>query len=131
MLGDYYKKNPKVVAIIDQAVEVIKWFNNHSFSLGKLSEEQIVTYKQAWALILPFISRWTFHFCSISWLLQVNKAMMLMVTQHCEQFLEYVGGTERRVETAEQVMDHVCDNNWWKELSMCVLSSTHILSHLD
>jgi NADH pyrophosphatase NudC (nudix superfamily) len=47
MLGDYYKKNPKVAAIVDQAVEVVKWFNNHSFCLGKLREEQMVMYRQA------------------------------------------------------------------------------------
>jgi hypothetical protein len=126
MLGDYYKKNPKVAAIVDQAVEVVKWFNNHSFCLGKLREEQMVTYRQAWALILPVITRWTSHFCSISRILSVNKAVTLTVTRYREQFLEYVKGTEKKIETAERVMDCVCDKHWWKELSMYVLRLSYL-----
>jgi hypothetical protein len=66
MLGDYYKKNPKVATLVDQDVEVIKWFNNHSYCLGKLRDEQLITYEWAWALILPILTRWTSHFCSLS-----------------------------------------------------------------
>jgi len=29
MLGDYFKDNPKVAAIVDAAIEIVKWFNNH------------------------------------------------------------------------------------------------------
>lgn len=56
MLGDYYKTNPKVAALIDAAVEVVQWFNNHSWCLEKLGEEQITTYQKSWALILPIIT---------------------------------------------------------------------------
>jgi hypothetical protein len=45
MLGDYYRDNPKVAAVVDAAIEIVKWFNNHSYCLGKLSEEQLTTYR--------------------------------------------------------------------------------------
>jgi hypothetical protein len=120
MLGDYYKENPKVAALMDTAVEVVKWFNNHSWCLGKLSEEQTTTYKKVWALILPVITRWTSHFCSLSRLLQVNKAVKLTATRHREEFLDYVGRDAKKIRNANQVLDHVLDNNWWKELTMYV-----------
>lgn len=118
MLGDYYKANPKVAALVDQAINIVKWFNNHSYCLGMLRAEQLVTYKKVLALILPVLSRWTSHFCLISWLLQTNIAMTLAATRHREQFLEYVGDKLKKVKRAERVLDHVTDKDWWKELAM-------------
>ncbi|KAF8238859.1 hypothetical protein L208DRAFT_1375062 [Tricholoma matsutake] len=86
MLGNYYKRNPKVATLVDQAIKVIKWFNNHSYCLGKLRDEQIITYEWAWALIMPIITCWTSHFCLLSQILQ---------------FLEYVGSSWKKIETAE------------------------------
>lgn len=120
MLGDYYKTNPKVAMLVDAAVEVVRWFNNHSWCLEKLSEEQITTYQKSWALILPVITRWTSHFCSLSQLLQVNKALKLTATRHGEEFIEYVGHDAKKITKAKQVLNRVLDNNWWKELSMYV-----------
>ena len=120
MLGDYYKDNPKVAAIIDAAIEVVKWFNNHSFCLGLLNKEQTTTFKTIWALILPVITRWTSNFCAVSRLLQVNKAIKLTVTWNQDELIEYVGGDANKVAKAERVLDHVVDDSWWKELAMYV-----------
>ena len=120
MLGDYYKDNPKVAAIIDAAIEVVKWFNNHSFCLGLLNEEQMTTFKTIWALILPVITRWTSNFCAVSRLLQVNKAIKLTVTRNRDELIEYVGGDANKVAKAERVLDRVVDDSWWKELAMYV-----------
>ena len=46
MLGDYYKDNPNVAAIVDAAVEVVKWLNSHLFCFRLLNEEQMRTYKK-------------------------------------------------------------------------------------
>lgn len=120
MLGDYYKENPKVATLVDTAIKVVKWFNNHSWCLGKLGKEQMMTYKKVWALILPVISRWTSHFCSLLRLLQLNKALNLTATRHREEFLDYVGHDAKKLRKANDVLDHVVDNNWWKELAMYV-----------
>src|SRR5882762_4292062 len=117
MLGNYYKDNPKVAAIVDAAIEVVKWFNNHSFCLGLLNEEQMTTFKKIWALILPVITRWTSNFCAVSRLLQVNKAIKLMATRNRDELIEYVGGNANKVAKAERVLDRVVDDSWWKELA--------------
>src|SRR5579859_4706982 len=95
MLGDYYKKNPKIAALLDEAIEVIKWFNNHSFALGLFNKEQLATYREIWALILPVITRWTSHFCSLSRILQVNKAMKITVTRNREELMDLVDKKDR------------------------------------
>jgi inactivated superfamily I helicase len=121
MLGDYYKKNPKIAALLDEAIEVIKWFNNHSFALGLFNKEQLATYKEIWALILPVITRWTSHFCSLSRILQVNKAMKITVTRNREELMDSVDKKDRALRKAERVMNHVLDDYWWKELTMSVV----------
>ena len=123
MLGDYYKDNPNVAAIVDAAIEVVKWFNNHSFCLGLLNEEQMTTYKKIWALILLVITRWTSiaNFCALSRLLQVNKAIKVTATRNRDELIEYVGGDAKKVAKAERVLNQVVDNSWWKELTMYVL----------
>src|SRR5882762_6840223 len=118
MLGNYYKDNPKVAAIVDVAIEVVKWFNNHSFFLGLLNEEQMTTYKKIWALILPVITRWTSNFCAVLRLLQVNKAIKVTATCNQDELIEYVGGDANKVAKAERFLNCVVDDSWWKELVM-------------
>jgi hypothetical protein len=120
MLGDYYRDNPKVAAIVDAAIEIVKWFNNHSFCLGLLNKEQMTTYKKILALILPVITRWTSNFCAVSRLLQVNKAIKVTATRNRDELIEYMGSDANKVAKAKRVLDRVVDDNWWKELAMCV-----------
>ncbi|KAJ8595427.1 hypothetical protein M405DRAFT_759096, partial [Rhizopogon salebrosus TDB-379] len=75
ILGDYYKANTDISAVVDNANEIIKWFNNHSFALGLLNTEQVSMSNRALALILPVVTCWTSHFCSVSRLLEVSKPM--------------------------------------------------------
>ena len=107
-----------MAAIVDTAIEVVKWFNNHSFCLGLLNEEQMTTFKKIWALILPVITRWTSNLCAVSRLLQVNKAIKLIATRNRDELIEYVGGDANKVAKAKRVLDRVVDDSWWKELAM-------------
>jgi hypothetical protein len=120
MLGDYFRDNPKVSAIVDAAIEVVKWFNNHSFCLAHLNKEQMTTYQKNWALILPVITRWTSNFCALARLLQVNKAIKVTATRNREEFIDYVGSDASKVAKAERVLDRMVNDNWWKELAMYV-----------
>ncbi|KAF8834999.1 hypothetical protein BDN67DRAFT_913792 [Paxillus ammoniavirescens] len=65
IVGDIFKAKVTLLATIDQAADMIKWFNNHSCALGILHHEQMVTYQQTLVLILPVISQWTTHFLSM------------------------------------------------------------------
>src|SRR4051794_14923457 len=123
MLVDYYKVNPKIAVIINSAIEVIKWFNNHSYALGLFNAEQLATDKalnEALALILPVITRWTSHFCALARLLAVNKPMKLTVTRCEDELIESVGSKPKSKEKARRILKRVMDPHWWKELAMFV-----------
>jgi hypothetical protein len=57
----------RLVTSLTLALDVVKWFNNHSQALDKLQIEQIITYdSKSWSLILPVITRWTAHYLSLT-----------------------------------------------------------------
>jgi len=97
------KKNPRVASVVDAAIEVIKWFNIHSFALGVFNKEQESTYKEIWALIVLVITHWTSHSCTLAHLLQVNKAMKITVTRHEDELVKLVG---KKAKTAEGRAGH-------------------------
>ena len=60
VVGDFLAIQQSVMDDINHALEVIKWFNNHSTALALLQTEQTLTFKGLfWALILPAITWWT------------------------------------------------------------------------
>jgi hypothetical protein len=76
---------------VNQAVEVVKWFNNHSRALGLLQVEQEITYHKVLALILPVITRWTAHYLSSRRLLEVSTAVRACGLRHKETLLLCAG----------------------------------------
>ncbi|KAG1783203.1 hypothetical protein EV702DRAFT_950668, partial [Suillus placidus] len=116
ILGDYYKANRDISAVVDHANEIIKWFNNHSFTLGLLNGEQMSMFHKILALILPVVTRWTLHFCSVSRLLEVSKAMKVTVMKHKDKLLVAAGRTCRAKDKARKVLDHVSNDTFWKRL---------------
>ncbi|KAL6303689.1 ribonuclease H-like domain-containing protein, partial [Sparassis latifolia] len=123
MLGDYYKHNPQVKTVVDAALEVIKWFNNHLFALGVLNEEQQLMYHKILALILPVITRWTSHFCSLSCLLETWKALQITSIKHNVKLIESAGRSVKSKRKAKRVLQHVRNDEWWKKL---VIVKMHI-----
>jgi len=62
VVGDFLVIRRTVTEVINQALEVIKWFNNHSTVLALLQTEQALTFQGLfWELILPAITQWTAH----------------------------------------------------------------------
>src|SRR5436190_17255764 len=106
MLRDYVKCNPKVADLIESAMKIIKWFNNHSYALGLFNAEQQSMnggLSDALALIVPVITRWTAHFCALARLLAVNKPMKLTVTRHEDELIESVGTQKKMQKKARAI----------------------------
>ncbi|KAG1796201.1 hypothetical protein EV424DRAFT_1334062 [Suillus variegatus] len=51
--------------IIDDALEVVKWFNNHSCALGILNAEQLKISLKVKSLVIPVLTCWTLHYLSV------------------------------------------------------------------
>jgi len=56
IVGDYLTGNPALKTVINQGLEVIKWFNGHSTAHNWLREEQLIDRPHALILILPVIT---------------------------------------------------------------------------
>ncbi|PCH38738.1 hypothetical protein WOLCODRAFT_44498, partial [Wolfiporia cocos MD-104 SS10] len=117
ILGDYYKQNPQVKSLVDEAILVIKWFNNHSYALGVLNEEQMSMYKKSHALIMPVVTRWTSNFCALDRLLDIWKAIQMTSIKHEDRLVESVGQKHSAKTKATQVLALVKDTTWWKALT--------------
>ncbi|PCH34657.1 hypothetical protein WOLCODRAFT_79053 [Wolfiporia cocos MD-104 SS10] len=117
ILGDYYKQNPQVKSLVDEAILVIKWFNNHSYALGVLNEEQMSMYKKSHALIMPMVTRWTSNFCALDRLLDIWKAIQITSIKHEDRLVESVGQKHSAKTKATQVLALVKDTTWWKALT--------------
>ena len=77
-------------SIIEQAIEVVKWFINHSYAYGLLQKEQKDIYSKAWALIIPVITRWTAYFCALARMLKIHNALMVTSVKHYNVIMETV-----------------------------------------
>lgn len=56
IVGDIFKLKGFFIAIIDDALEVVKWFNSHSQALGLLQSVQLHKLGKILALILPVLT---------------------------------------------------------------------------
>lgn len=120
ILGDYYSANPPCVDVADEALQIVNWFRNHSYALGKLAEEQKNTYKFVWALIVPVVTRWTCQFCAFQRLLKINTALHSTSIKHYDELLETIGPKVKAKKKAVEVLRRVRDDIWWSKLVMYV-----------
>ncbi|KAI0319015.1 hypothetical protein OF83DRAFT_1035257, partial [Amylostereum chailletii] len=63
VVGDMFKTiGTAFTLVIDNALEIVKWFNHHTLPLGLLKDVQLEHTKKILCLILPVITRWTTHY---------------------------------------------------------------------
>lgn len=118
IVGDYISANPDTADAIDAALLVIKWFTHHSYALGILNQEQLTLATIALAFIVPIITRWTAHYCSVARLLQLQKAVHVTVIKHEEKLIESVGTKKDLRTKAVKIMDTVKDKEFWDRLQV-------------
>jgi hypothetical protein len=128
IVGDFLKLRIDCLQCVTQAVEVVKWFNNHSRALGLLRQEQVITYHKVLALILPVITRWTAHYLSSRRLLEVSTAIRACGLRHKETLLLCAGPKAEARAKATSVIAITQDNVFWTRLAKYVLSSERIFN---
>ncbi|EPQ49944.1 hypothetical protein GLOTRDRAFT_23281, partial [Gloeophyllum trabeum ATCC 11539] len=117
IVGDYFKLNVPYVKVMDKAIEVVKWFNNHSRALGLLKEEQARSLMgKVLSLILPVITRWTSHYLSCSRLLELEKPMRRLVVDSFEVLRLCAGNKPDLVRKAEEVLSTIASPSFWQDL---------------
>src|SRR5258708_40069257 len=88
IVGDYFKGNNSATQVIQKALELITWIQNHSVANGLLKEMQReMGVKVLLILFLPVITHWMAHYLSLAHLLQLQTALRTMMAGKEEKVL--------------------------------------------
>lgn len=117
VVGDYFKLKLSWEQYVDLALELIKWFNNHSIALGILLAQQrsdptvIVL-----VLILPVLTRWTSHHCSVDRLLELERFMRAIHMLQYDKLVLAAGNRRDAKIKAKAVLACIPDDSFWHGL---------------
>ncbi|KAI0349246.1 hypothetical protein OH77DRAFT_1594337, partial [Trametes cingulata] len=106
---------------ISSALDIVRWFNNHSAALDLFNQEQTYTYRdrpRPRALFLPAVTRWTTTSQTMTRLIDVKSALKTCVVRHREQLLEIgeKSQTANAKESARKVIASIEDEAFWSRL---------------
>ena len=92
IVGDFLSLKTDLLKCVLKALEVAKWFNNHSHASGILQLEQhSILNRKALTLILPVVTWWTAHYLSLCQLLQVKGPMKACYNKYSSVLLNCAG----------------------------------------
>ena len=98
------------------ALELIKWFNNHSIALGILKSQQRIAGKTVLVLIFPVLTRWTTHYLATSRLLDLAAFVRAAIDTRYDDLVLAGGRRKDAKEKARQVLGYAQDSEFWKGL---------------
>jgi hypothetical protein len=126
IVGDFLVIRRTVMDDINCALEVIKWFNNHSTALALLQIEQSLTFEGSfWALILPAIMRWTAHYLPVTWYLKLKQPPQICWTQNEDKLVTCAGTKQDLQDRARNIHVLVKDEALWHRLAKYVIFHRH------
>lgn len=101
------------------AIELIKWFNNHSYALGILKNEQLAHTTIVLILILPILTRWTTHYLAVRRVLLIGAYIRSVVELRYDDLVKAGGNRSDAKAKARTVLGYVRDPMFWHGLSRC------------
>lgn len=103
--------------LLDDALEVIKWFNNHMRVLGILKDTMEEKFGKALCLILPVITRWTSHYLAVQRLIDVEHAFrQLFLDDRESELVLCAGEKEEAKEKARNIMEKLKEPEFFSGL---------------
>jgi hypothetical protein len=107
---------------IDESLDIVKWFTNHSQALGLLKDEQKTGERfqathRLRTLIFSVISRRTFHFLAVRRILTLSPPMRTLYIQHYEKLIQCAGTKRDAKEKAKEILAPIEDPQFWKNLA--------------
>ncbi|KAH6903798.1 hypothetical protein BKA70DRAFT_1103704, partial [Coprinopsis sp. MPI-PUGE-AT-0042] len=122
VVGDYFKIKSPLIHVVSEALEVVKWFNNHSRALGLLRAQQMESngLNHILSLILPVLTRWTSHYLSLSRLLRLQLYFMglLLSSSKREALVTAAGPKAEQRRKAEEVIGIIERPDFWISVKM-------------
>lgn len=109
------------IEIATEALEVVKWFNNHSRALSMLRAVQLSKHGKVLALILPVLTRWTSHYLAVTRLIETEvafKQLLLDAGETLEPLIMCAGTRADAKRKARDIMSILQRPNFWPQLKM-------------
>ena len=76
---------------MEMAVQLIKWFNNHSYVLRVFNKEQKSSpLGKTLALIASVVTHWTAYYCALNHLLVVKNVLQVTIIKHRNELVDCV-----------------------------------------
>ncbi|KAJ3519444.1 hypothetical protein NMY22_g13201 [Coprinellus aureogranulatus] len=126
VLSNYFKVKGCLISIVNEALEIVKWFNNHSHALGLLRQQQLASGLTRYvSLILPVLTRWTSHYLSVSRLLnlQYHFQCLILNREKRNSLLLAAGAKDDQKKKAEEILHIIEHPDFWDDLK---LIQTHL-----
>ncbi|KZV99187.1 hypothetical protein EXIGLDRAFT_831738 [Exidia glandulosa HHB12029] len=129
VVGDYLKAQFYWVTVLDEAQDVIKWFNNHSRALSLLRRRQKEAHDAAvsqgqktrgvLALFLPIVTRWIAHYASAARLLDVGRILRAMAVNEEDEaaLIAAAGGKPDAEDKAREIIAIIERKSFWTDLA--------------
>ena len=111
------KVRTPAVAVLNLAMEVIQWFNNHSRALGLLHHQQMIYYGKTLALLRPALTRWTAHFSAAGRLLETQQALRVCILTSKPLLISLAGKERAQIEKAEKLLSQIEHPEFWQLLA--------------
>ncbi|KAJ7713409.1 hypothetical protein DFH07DRAFT_725718, partial [Mycena maculata] len=124
MTGNYLAIKAPWMQDAKHAIEVIKWFNNHGKAFDLLRAQQKSIMIVILHLILPVVTRWTAHYCSLQRLKKLERSIRACVMTHEETLRLCAGRKPEQIAAAEVIIETCKRNEFWKNI-------TRIVTHLE
>jgi hypothetical protein len=122
IVGDVFKLQTDLVNVMDDALDVVKWFNSHSRALGILQAEQADRGEAMLCLILPALTRWTSHYLSARRLLQLRNHLQVIALRRREELRLVAGARREDTEKADRIIGLITQDAFWSRVERYVNS---------
>ncbi|KAH9889016.1 ribonuclease H-like domain-containing protein [Cubamyces lactineus] len=115
-VGDYLKLKTPAVSVLDTALEIIKWFNNHSGALALLRQEQMKRYGQVLSFPYGWVRRFTAHYISSDRLLELEHAFRSLVLDAKAKLVACAGKERAQIDKAKSLIEQLEQPAFWCHL---------------
>ncbi|KAJ7637806.1 ribonuclease H-like domain-containing protein [Mycena rosella] len=107
---------------VDEGLDIVKWFTNHSRAIGLLADQQKLTERfekthRILRLIFPVISQWIYYFLAVCRILIVSPPMRVLHLQHHKVLIECAGPKADARAKAEEILAPIDNPQFWKNLT--------------
>ncbi|KAJ7438058.1 hypothetical protein FB451DRAFT_1060604 [Mycena latifolia] len=126
MTGNYLAIKAVWMQDAKQALEVVKWFNNHGKALDLLRAQQMSIALTILHLLPPVVTRWTVHYCCLRRIKKLDFAIRTCVITHEETLRICAGRKPDQIEAAEAIIEICKRDSFWKNITRYADIARHL-----